>query len=272
METYYLRKDGSTFPAEIMLQYVGDGTEGVFINIARDISARKEVERLKDEFVSIVSHELRTPLTSIRGALGILGSGQAGELPPDAKEMVTIAGTNCERLVRLIGDILDMEKIEAGKMEFDLADCDLRELVKEAVALNRSYAANFDVALKADTGPVEALVKADGGRILQVLTNLISNAVKYSPSGGKVNVEIEGRAKTWRLKVVDHGSGIPEVFRDKVFSKFAQAEAALTRKKGGTGLGLSIAKMIIEQHGGSVGFTSEEGRGTTFFVDLPREG
>lgn len=238
--------------------------------VARDIQERKRVEQMKNDFVSVVSHELRTPLTSIRGSLGLIAGGVAGELPEKAQMLVEIAAKNCERLVRLINDILDVEKIESGTMGFRFAALELMPLVEQAVEVNRAYAEELGVELRI-VEPVDgARVWADADRVLQVMTNLLSNAAKFSPRGETVEIAARrGEAGTLRVAVTDHGPGIPPEFQPLVFERFAQADSSSTRQKGGTGLGLSISKAIAERHGGRVSFESEPGVATTFTFELP---
>lgn len=267
------RRNGEVFPVELSFFEFRTSEGKRFAGNVQDISQRKEVERLKKEFVSTVSHELRTPLTSIRGSLGLLQGGVAGELPAQARSLVEIALKNAERLVRLINDILDIEKIEAGRMVFDFKELPLRPLVLQALEANQGFAAQFGVRLEGTALPPEPWkVRVDPDRLLQVLTNLLSNAVKFSPAGAAVEVLAERRGGEVRVTVRDHGPGIPEAFRSRIFSKFAQADSSDTRKKGGTGLGLSIAKAIVEKMGGRIGFFSREGEGTDFFFDLPLTG
>lgn len=242
---------------------------GLIYAVARDVSDRKKVEQMKDDFVSVVSHELRTPLTSIRGSLGLIAGGVVGKLPEKVGALVEIAAKNSERLVRLINEILDVEKIESGKMGFRFIAQELMPLVEHALASNRPYAQQFSIELRV----VEALpgvkVRVDTDRIEQVLANLVSNATKFSPRGGTVEVRVtRGAAGSVRFAITDHGKGIPASFQDRVFEKFAQADASSSRQKGGTGLGLSISRAIVERHGGQMGFSSAPGN-TTFFFELP---
>jgi signal transduction histidine kinase len=245
------------------------GESGTFISVARDLTERKKVEQMKNEFISTVSHELRTPVTSIRGSLGLLAGGVAGELTKQARELVDIATSNSERLILLINDILDIEKIESGKMRFNLGPVRLREVLDTALQANRGYAQRFGVELVLAGEAPDITVTADGDRLLQVLANLLSNAAKFSPAGGKVEVSAARRGDGVRVQVRDHGSGIPADFQDKIFGKFSQADSSDTRRLGGTGLGLSIAKAIVEKHGGTIGFETAPGAGTTFHFDLP---
>jgi PAS domain S-box-containing protein len=242
--------------------------KGLIYGVARDISERKRVEQMKNDFISVVSHELRTPLTSIRGSLGLISGGVAGELPEKARILVDIASKNSDRLVRLINDILDVEKIESGQMGFRLVPQDLMALVEQAVEANQPYGQPYGISLRI-VDSVRVLVRADADRMQQVLTNLLSNAMKFSPRSGVVEVGVTAENGKARLRVTDHGKGIPPEFQEHIFEKFAQADATSTRQQGGTGLGLSISRAIVERHGGSIWFESVAGQGTTFFVELP---
>ncbi len=227
------------------------------------------MDRMKREFISTVSHELRTPLTSINASIGLLSDGIMGELPPKTHEMLSIARSNSDRLLRLINDILDIEKIESGKVEYDLRVLEIRPLVEQALESTRAAADQLSVSFSVhDTAP-GARVRTDADRLIQVLTNLLSNATKFSPRGGVVRVTIARRDGSIRVSVSDDGPGIPESFREHVFQKFAQADASDRRQKGGTGLGLSICKAILQQLGGRIDFKSEAGKGTTLYFDLP---
>jgi PAS domain S-box-containing protein len=239
--------------------------------IVREITERKKAERLKNEFVSIVSHELRTPLTSIRGSLGLIMGTMAQDLPPRARTMVEIAHKNSERLVSLVNDILDIDKIESGKMVFDLQPVELDSLLLQAIEANRAYGEQFGVTFVIETTLPNVQVYADSDRLLQVLTNLLSNAAKFSSQGSTVRLSLTRNASdsTLHVAVRDSGPGIPEEFQSHIFQKFAQADSSDTRQKGGSGLGLSISKAIIEKMGGKIGFESQTGVGTTFFFALP---
>ena len=245
---------------------------GLIYAIARDVEEEKRIAQMKNDFVSVVSHELRTPLTSIRGSLGLIAGGVAGELPEKARSLVEIAAKNCERLVRLINDILDVEKIESGKVGFHFVTIELAPLVERAVEDNRAYAEGYGVELRIAAAAAGARVWGDPDRLLQVMTNLISNAVKFSPRGGAVEIAAARGDGGVRISVTDHGRGIPPDLVPRVFEKFAQADSSSTRDKGGTGLGLSISRAIVERHHGRIGFTSEPGVATTFFCDLPEWG
>jgi PAS domain S-box-containing protein len=264
-----LRRDGTEFPVEIRLNPIHTG-DGLFVlGVIVDIGERQRMDRLKDEFVATVSHELRTPLTSISGSLGLLVSGAAGELPDAALRLLGIAQRNSNRLVRLINDILDIEKIESGQAFFNFKRVEVRALAEEVIEANRAYADGFGVCVRLDPQSDACEVAADADRLAQVLTNLLSNAVKFSPRGGEVAVATAQRGGTVRISVRDHGAGIPAEFKPRVFEKFAQADAGDARQKGGTGLGLSIVRQIVARLNGKVGFHDAEGGGTVFFVDLP---
>jgi PAS domain S-box-containing protein len=271
VERILVRRDGTEITAEMTVGLVGTG-DGVFFSVfLHDVSERKEVERLKNEFVATVSHELRTPLTAISASLSLLADGMAGELPPDAQGLVGVANASSERLVRLIGDVLDIQKMEAGQMDYQRADQQVAPIVAGAVAAMDSFAGQAGVRLAFEAGPGADGLHADvdRDRLTQVLTNLLSNAIKFSESGGEVRARLEAQGDTLRIAVIDHGIGIPADFHDRVFQRFAQADSADSRKKGGTGLGLNICRTIVEEHGGSIRFDSVEGEGTTFFVELP---
>lgn len=268
-EVFCRRADGSEFPAELAVSEVVVDGRKIFTGVLRDLSERKRVERLQSEFVSTVSHELRTPLTSIRGSLGLLAGGMLGDLTDEALEYVEIALKNSERLVRLINDILDIEKIESGNMEFRLSSIKLSGALLAAVQSNQGFAATHQVTLRLiEPLPAgESLVDPD--RLAQVLANLISNAVKFSPAGAEVQLSLERRGRWFRISVRDQGAGIPKEFESRIFGRFSQADSSSTREKGGTGLGLSITKALVERMGGRIGFTPGEPGGTVFFVDFP---
>jgi PAS domain S-box-containing protein len=263
------RKDGTEFPVEVGLNPIPAGDRLLVLAVIVDISQRKHMERLKDEFVATVSHELRTPLTSISGSLGLLVGQWSDRLPESATRLVSIAHKNVQRLVRLINDILDIEKIESGRVVFNFIRVELRQVVEQAIEDTRGLAGEFGVNMRLDAAPVETEVNADPDRLAQVITNLLSNAIKFSSKGGEVLVAMEKRGNACRVSVRDHGSGIPEQFKSHVFEKFAQADATNARQKGGTGLGLSIVKQIVERLGGQVGFSDAPDGGTIFYVELP---
>ncbi len=236
----------------------------------RYATERKRVARMKDEFVSTVSHELRTPLTSIAGSLGLLVGKSAGTLSAPASRLLEIAHSNSQRLVRLVNDILDIEKLESGRVAFDFTQVAVSSLVAKTVEAIRGYAEGHGVKIQIAAATVDD-VRADPDRLAQVVTNLLSNAIKFSPPDGDVVVTIAEQleADLVRISVRDHGCGIPLDFKSRIFERFAQADATNTRRKGGTGLGLSIAKQIVDRLGGEIGFADVSGGGTVFYVDLP---
>ncbi len=268
-EALAMRKDGTTFPIELSVSEMRLGRRRMFTGIVRDITERKRVDRLKSEFVSTVSHELRTPLTSIRGALGLLAGGRVGDMSPEAKEMLNIALNNSERLVRLINDILDVEKIRSGKLQFDFRELDLDAAAEEAVAANRGFAVEHDSEIVVTGSLPSVRVHADPDRLAQVFANLMSNAVKFSPTGKPIELSVEALGEHVRIGVRDWGPGVPEEFEGRLFERFAQADASDSRRTSGTGLGLSITKAIVERMGGTIGYEPADGGGSFFFFELP---
>ena len=263
------RFDGGETPVDVTIRSM-HMQDGQYIAIyVRDISDRKRIERLKDEFVSTVSHELRTPLTSIAGSLGLLIGGATDPLPEGPARLIAIAHANCQRLVRLINDILDVEKIESGKMKFEFAPLSLAQAAERSIDTVRGLADQMGVTLKLDAETPDIQIRGDIDRLVQVGANLISNAVKFSKTGDVVEVSARRWGRLGRITVQDHGPGVPEEFRARIFTKFAQANSSDTRQRGGTGLGLVIAKEITERHGGRLWFDSAIGEGAAFHIDLP---
>ena len=235
----------------------------------RDVTAQLEAERMKKEFTSTLSHELRTPLTSIIGSLQLINSGVMGEVEADVGELTVVAERNGQRLLDLINDLLDIEKIESGKLTLAPELIPVDDLVREAMVLNKAFAERFKVSFEARGDLPERRVLADRKRLLQVMTNLLSNAAKFSPEGGVVEISTEDAAGKVRVAVHDRGSGIPEAFRGRIFGRFTQADSTATRQKGGTGLGLAICKRLIELMEGNIGFEDRTGGGTSFWFELP---
>jgi signal transduction histidine kinase/CheY-like chemotaxis protein len=240
------------------------------------LQQRKQLDNLKDEFISTVSHELRTPLTSIHGALGLLSSGKGGHVDEKAGNLLRIANSNTERLVRLINDILDLERMESGRAPLQIRRLELREVVAQSVETMRSMAEKFAVTLDVEPEPAETPIAFDGDpdRIQQVLTNLLSNAIKFSPRAGSVKVSTASDGENLVLQVVDVGRGVPVDKLETIFDRFGQVEASDARQKGGTGLGLAICRSIVAQHGGTIwaerNDTAGKGPGTTVILRLPR--
>jgi signal transduction histidine kinase len=244
-----------------------EGEELRLVAVLRDVSQRLQLERMKSEFIATVSHELRTPLTSIVGSLAMLRE-VAGELPADSREFVEMASRNSERLAELVNDVIDAERIESGALQFDATRFPIGELLGDAVKLNQSYAAAHGVSFVLDEPIVDAWVRADRGRLMQVLANLLSNAAKFSPRGEQVRVRATHNGDRVRVEVIDRGRGIPDEFKPRAFTRFAQADASDHREKGGTGLGLAICKAIIDRSGGTIGVDSRLGQGSTFWFEL----
>jgi PAS domain S-box-containing protein len=270
-ERRFIRKDGTVIwvNASQSLVLDAEGRPDCYVSVVQDITELKRIDRMKTEFVSMVSHELRTPLTSIRGSLGLIAGGVAGSLPDAARNLIDIAMSNCERLIRLINDILDTDKIESGNMFFDAREAELGALLEAAVAANEGFATQHGVRIELQRPGEPVMLKVDRDRLNQVLANLISNAVKFSPTGKAVRVTLLRDGPKARVEVRDHGPGIPPEFRARMFQKFSQADSSDARAKGGTGLGLNISKAIVERLGGTIGFDSEVGAGSTFFFELP---
>lgn len=265
-----LRRDGTVFPIEISISELSSNNQRRFSGIVRDISERKQIEILKDEFISTVNHEIRTPLTAIQGSLGLLRHRTCGDLDDKAAKLLNMSYENCENLAHLINDILDIEKMVAGKMEYDIEEADLGSVVAQSVEQQFAYAEKYGVKFVLHTAPETIFVRIDRNRFNQALVNLLSNAAKFSPEGARVEIMMSIRDGSHvRVSVRDYGPGIPKDFHDKVFEKFAQADSSATRAKGGSGLGLSITKTIIEALDGSVEFETEPGKGTTFTLVLP---
>ena len=267
-ETEFVSKSGARIPVEGSISCRQEKEKLIWIRgIFRDMSHRREIDRIKNEFIRTVSHELRTPLTAIHGSLGAMAQGVGGELPAKTKAFIDIAYKNSARLVRLINDFLDLEKMEAGRTEFQLEPVDLMPIIEQALEANRAFAERHSVKFVLTESLPGARVNADSDRLTQVITNLLSNAAKFSPSKSAVEVSVRGDESMVRVSVRDHGPGISPEFQGRIFQKFAQADQS---DKKGTGLGLSISKSIIDRMGGKIGFVSPPGEGATFFFELPR--
>lgn len=274
LEQEVVDRYGNSYPAIVHAMLILDsaGRKLLWV-LLEDISERKKIERMKNQFVSTVSHELRTPLTSITGAIGLLAGGATGMLPQKAQDMMDIAQRNAKQLARLIDDLLDIEKLVTGKLNISMHRQPLLPLLEQAVSENQAYGIQraITVHLAPDTPKTEIFV--DGQRLLQGLNNLISNAIKFSPDKGRVDVSaqqqiLEG-SPTVTISVKDSGEGVPEAFRSSIFQRFAQADSSDTRSQGGTGLGLAITRELITIMGGEVGFESLPGQGATFWIRLP---
>jgi PAS domain S-box-containing protein len=269
------KKDGAMIEMSISMgpltDDLGAPRGAIFLaeNVTEQIAERKKIARMQSEFISTVSHELRTPLTSIRGSLGLIAGGGAGAISGQAARLVDIAHDNTRRLIRLVNDILDIEKLQSGLMAFRFAPVHIDEIIGQAIDANLAYAATFGIKLCPPSEGIHARLNADPDRVNQAVTNLIANAVKFSLPGARVEISAAVTKTGVRVSVEDHGTGIPESFRPRIFQRFAQADSSDIRQKGGSGLGLSIVREIMERHGGSVSFDSEPGVGSRFHLDFP---
>jgi PAS domain S-box-containing protein len=265
----YVRADGTSFPVEITSSPLLDDERirGAVV-VFRDVTQRHEVDRMKNEFLSVVSHELRTPLTSIRGSLGILGSGALVELTPQAARLVSIAVESSDRLTRLINDILDIERMESGKFPMALVAHGSEDLLHACATELDGLATSSGIRVQVE--PSSGLVLADADRIIQTLTNLVGNAIKFSRPGGVVRIRAEEGPEHVVFAVHDDGTGIPEDSLQAVFEPFVQVDSSDARQQGGTGLGLAISRGIVERHGGRIWAESTLATGTTVRFSLPR--
>ncbi len=265
-----MRKDGTLMWGALTVSVLRDaaGEPHFAIGMLQDVTRRREAERVKDEFVSVVGHELRTPLTSIRGSLGLLEGGVLTDLPEEASHMLTTAVSNTDRLVRLINDILDIERIDAGHGDIQLGPVSASDLVQQSVDVIQASAQEVGVAIGVRCEG-DLTVAADSDRIIQVLTNLLGNAIKFSKQGGAIAVSVRPDHGRARFTVQDEGRGIPQDRLASIFDRFSQIDASDAREKGGTGLGLAIARGIIERHGGRIWAESVEEAGSTFSFTLP---
>jgi PAS domain S-box-containing protein len=250
---------------EQMLQEKNVELESAKSVAEQTVERLEEMEQLKKGFLSTVSHELRTPLTSIRGSLGLLASGAAGPLPDHAVEVVALAERNAIRLMALIEDILDLERLETGKIELQMTRVPIASILRRAMESLAAFGAH---GVTVDAPNVSSSIDVDADRIVQVLVNLLSNAVKFSPPGGVVTIAVTVDGQWTEFRVIDHGRGVPAVHRRAIFERFRQVDPSDAREKGGAGLGLAICKSIVEQHGGSIGVESEEGAGSAFWFRL----
>lgn len=260
-------------PYWVNVTYIPDiSSEGQvkgFFSMVDDITERKAIEQMKSEFVSIASHEMRTPLTSIHGVIKLLCAERLGSLTPAGKEMANIALRNTDRLIRLINDVLDLERMESGQEAIKKQPCNSVDLIQQAIDTMQSMAEQHEITLVTEPNPIEFL--ADSDRILQTLTNLLSNGIKFSPPHSTVSIAVEKKDNEVLFIVKDEGRGIPSDKLETIFERFQQIDASDSRKKGGTGLGLAICRHIIEQHGGKIWVESVLNQGSTFFFTLPQQ-
>ncbi len=270
IEDAYTRLGGARFPVEVTASPVIAGKDDVpqgAVVVFRDVTQRREMERMKDEFLSVVSHELRTPLTAIRGSLGLLAGGAVGDLGDRASSMVKVAVESSERLTRLINDLLDIERMGSDARPMEIAAVEAFELVRAAVHQIEGLAEPMGV--RVELGRCEGRALVDEDQIMQTLTNLLGNAVKFSDEGGLVTASAQRQDGTVVFEVRDAGRGIPADMLDAIFEPFAQVDSSDARQKGGTGLGLAISRSIVERHGGRIWAESEYGAGTTVRFAVP---
>ncbi len=257
-------------PGNKWVEYRGSPMAGGgYIMTFRDFTERYQLDRLKSEFVSTVSHELRTPLTSIIGSLGLVMGGAAGDVPIPARDLIQIGIENGERLLKLINDILDLEKISHDEFELETENLSVFELVDASVKANTGYAERYNVQLKVINGDDDLTIKGDRHRLMQVMDNLLSNAMKFSNPLDEVEIQISGRRGLARIAITDQGPGVPRKFQKTIFDRFVQVDSSDTRSIAGTGLGLSICKGIVAAHGGQIKLYSTPAMGSTFYFELP---
>ena len=268
-ETVFQTKDGQDRDVLVSAECVDIRGEKRLFLVGQDITRLKEIERLKSEFVSIISHELRTPLTSIHGALRLLQGSAAGSIDGSARELVELASRNSHHLGALVDDILDFEKLQAGKIVFQFAEFDMVRMVKDAIEQSSPYGIDHKVEFVLLNAPEEIFIQGDERRLKQVVLNILSNAAKFSPKGERVEIYISQKDQAVRVAFADHGPGIRETDHQKIFDRFTQADSTDVRNVGGVGLGLSICKSIIDKHNGKIDFEPTKGGGATFYFDVP---
>jgi len=270
VELTVVRRDGSEVPVEISLTPMRLGESQAYTALTRDISQRKAIDRLKDEFLATVSHELRTPLTSILGSLGLLDGGVVGDLPKQARELVSLALSNSKSLKRLVDDLLDMETVQSGRLELKLDEVVPSDVVNRTLDTMSGMAAQACISVR-QRGDFETVVRGDRDRMVQILCNLVSNAIKFSPNAEYVEVSwYPADDHGWvRFAVSDDGPGIAKDEQHLLFEPFQQLDQSTTRSQNGTGLGLAISKQLVEMHGGRIGVQSAPGEGATFWFELP---
>jgi len=266
----FWRADGTSIPVEYTASpLIEDGRISGMVVAFQDISERRRLERMKDEFISTVSHELRTPLTSLRASLGLISSGSLDKRPEKQRQMVEMAIGNCDRLVRLVNDILDFEKVEKGRLPLRRVPVEAVDLLRRAADISHVTAGERKIGFRIDAVP--ALVVADEDRVLQVLTELVSNALKFSSPGTLIRLSAQPSSeREVTLAVEDQGQGIAPEKLEHIFDRFQQGDASDSRALGGTGLGLALCRSIVEQHGGRIRAESTPGRGSRFLFTLPR--
>lgn len=264
------RKDNSVFPMDLSVAKVETGNKTFYSGIVRDITDRIKNEQIKNEFISIVSHELRTPLTSIHGSLGLILGSDIEKLPKDIIKLLNIAYKNSNHLIMLVKDILDIDKIAAGKMTFHLSIEQVDKLIYDAIKSNKVYSDAFNIKIDLLKIDPDLKILIDIDRFRQVFFNLFSNAVKFSNKDSKIKIYVSDTKEKIKINIQDYGRGIPESFFHNMFKKFSQADASDTRSKNGTGLGLYITKELVERMNGKIGFKTKIEQGTTFWIEFKK--
>lgn len=267
-EIYGLCKDGSKLPMEVNKRRLSLQLRNIDVITLHDITSLKQITEIKDQFISTVSHELRTPLTSIHATLSLILGGIGGDISEKNTELLSLAYKNSERLNTLINDLLDVQKLDEGKLTMKLEKVDIMELVQQSIDLNQAFVEKFKCRLLLKSSQTNALVMADRARLLQVLTNLISNAAKFSSPASDIVLTVSRQEDLVRVSVFNQGSGIPEEFQERIFQRFSQADASSTRSHNGSGLGLYISRKIMHDMGGEIEFISKPDKGTTFYISM----
>jgi len=262
-----IKLSGESFPVELSFSEF-ETREGLRrLAIILDVTERQEVERLKHEFFAMVSHDLRSPLTSLQATLSLFQMGAYGEVNERGRLSLSRADSEITRLIALINDLLDSERLSSGKFDVHLDSVDVADVLSSSVSAIKRMAEQRHIAI--DIQPTEARATADGARLIQVLVNLLSNAIKFSPNDSTITISTVASSSALEIRVTDQGRGVSEAHKRLIFERYRQVEVADATKKGGAGLGLAICKAIIEQHGGTIGLDSEEGKGSTFWFRIP---
>jgi PAS domain S-box-containing protein len=262
-----LRQDGSVFPMELSLKSYDEKDGRRFLAIMLDVTERHEVDRLKQEFLAMVSHDLRSPLTSLQAFLMMLNEGIYGELTPKGSDKAAAADRSATRLLKMVNDLLDLDKLQSGNFQMEFTPTPIADIIERSADALRATAESKGVVI--ETPPTAFYVLADGDRLIQVVVNLLGNAIKYSPAGEPVTISAKKAGDMVEVRVTDRGRGVPQHLKESIFERFKQVDVSDHKEKGGSGLGLAIAKAFIEQHGGEIGVESEDGKGSSFWFRVP---